>query len=78
MKTRGKVIKDLKIYDPVPKPVMRVAGAERSQLLLESVNRKSLQEALEIIDQELREHSQGRISKTSRVRWLIERDPIAI
>ena len=78
MKTRGKVIKDLKIYDPVPKPVMRVASAERSQLLLESVNRKSLQEALEIIDQELREHSQGRISKTSRVRWLIERDPIAI
>lgn len=78
IKTRGIVIKDLKIYDPVPKPIMRVAGTERAQLLVESVNRKSLQEVLEIVDQELRQSSQGRISKTSRVRWLIERDPIAI
>lgn len=78
MKTRGIITKELKVYDPVPKPVMRVAGAERAQLLVESVNRKALQEALEMIDQELRQDSQGRISKTSRIRWLIERDPIAI
>lgn len=57
---------------------MRVAGSERAQLLIESTNRKALQEILEIIDQELRQGSQGRISKTSRVRWLIERDPIAV
>jgi primosomal protein N' (replication factor Y) len=78
MKTRGMVTKELKVYDPVPKPVMRVAGTERAQLLVESANRKALQEALEMIDQELRQDSQGRISKTSHIRWLIERDPITI
>ena len=78
MKIRGIVTKELKVYDPVPKPVMRIAGTERAQLLVESSNRKALQEALETIDQELRKDSQGRISKTLRIRWLIERDPIAI
>ena len=78
MKSRGMISKELKVYDPVPKPVMRVAGSERAQLLIESPNRKTLQEALEIVDQDLRQDSQGRISKISRIRWLIERDPIAI
>jgi primosomal protein N' (replication factor Y) len=78
IKSRGIISRELKVYDPVPKPVMRVAGAERAQLLIESGNRKALQEALEIIDQELRQESTGRISKTSRIRWLVERDPIAI
>ncbi len=78
IKNRGMITKELKVYDPVPKPVMRVAGSERAQLVVESVNRKALQEALEIIDQDLRQDSQGRITKTSRIRWLIERDPIAI
>ncbi|MDO8714536.1 MAG: primosomal protein N' [Polynucleobacter sp.] len=78
MKSRGMISKELKVYDPVPKPVMRVAGSERAQLLIESPNRKTLQEALEIVDQGLRQDSQGRISKISRIRWLIERDPIAI
>ena len=78
IKSRGMISRELKVYDPVPKPVMRVAGAERAQLLIESGNRKTLQEALEIIDQELRQESTGRISKTSRIRWLVERDPIAI
>lgn len=78
MKSRGMITKELKVYDPVPKPVMRVAGSERAQLLIESGNRKALQEALEMIDQELRQESAGRISKTSRIRWLVERDPIAI
>ena len=78
MKSRGMITKELKVYDPVPKPVMRVAGSERAQLLIESGNRKALQEALEMIDQELRQDSAGRISKTSRIRWLVERDPISI
>lgn len=78
MRSRGIITRELKAYDPVPKPVMRVAGSERAQLLIESVNRKALQEALEIIDQELRQDSIGRISKVSRIRWLVERDPIAI
>jgi primosomal protein N' (replication factor Y) len=78
MKSKGMISKHLRTYDPVPKPVMRVAGTERAQLLIESMNRKALQEALEQIDQDLRQDSQGRISKTSRIRWLIERDPISI
>jgi primosomal protein N' (replication factor Y) len=78
MKSRGMITKELKVYDPVPKPVMRVAGSERAQLLIESGNRKALQDALEMIDQELRQGSTGRISKASRIRWLVERDPIAI
>jgi primosomal protein N' (replication factor Y) len=78
LKARSLIAKELRVYDPVPKPVMRVAGSERAQLVIESINRKALQEILEIIDQELRQVSQGRITKASRVRWLIERDPIAI
>ena len=78
LKARTSITKALRVYDPVPKPVMRVAGSERAQLLIESTNRKALQEILEIVDQELRQDSQGRISNRSRVRWLIERDPIAI
>ena len=75
---RGLFHKGVKIYDPVPKTIIRVAGSERAQLLIESNSRKYLQELLEAIDQLLRQDSQGRISKASRIRWLIERDPIAI
>ena len=78
LKTQSSISSALRVYDPVPKAVMRVAGSERAQLLIESNSRKRLQEALEIVDRELRENSQGRISKATRVRWLIERDPIAI
>ena len=78
LKSQGFMTKELKVYDPVPKAVMRVAGSERAQLVIESSNRKMLQEALEFVDQDLRRDSQGRISKTTRIRWLIERDPIAI
>ncbi len=78
LKNQGLLSKALRVYDPVPKAVMRVAGSERAQLVIESESRKLLQEVLEIIDRDLRGDSQGRISKTSRIRWLIERDPIAI
>jgi primosomal protein N' (replication factor Y) (superfamily II helicase) len=76
--SKGLVGKGLKVYDPVPKAVMRVAGTERAQLLIESGDRRQLQEILEAIDQDLRSHSQGRISKGENIRWLIERDPISI
>jgi primosomal protein N' (replication factor Y) len=78
LKSEGHISPGLRVYDPVPKAVMRVAGTERAQLLIESDSRKQLQEILEVMDRWLRENSQGRISKTARVRWLIERDPIAI
>ena len=78
LRTQGHITKGLRVYDPVPKAVMRVAGSERAQLLVESDDRKNLQEILEAIDRYLRDHSQGRISKEGRIRWLIERDPISI
>ena len=78
LRAKGLIAPGLKVYDPVPKAVMRVAGTERAQLVIESENRKLLQEVLEAIDRDLREGSQGRISKIERIRWLIERDPIAI
>jgi len=74
----GLIGKGLKVYDPVPKAMMRVAGTERAQLLIESGDRKQLQEILERIDQDLRNQSQGRISKGDSIRWLIERDPISV
>ena len=78
LRAQGHISNGLKVYDPVPKAVMRVAGSERAQLLVESEDRKNLQDILEAIDRYLREKSQGRISKEGRIRWLIERDPISI
>ena len=78
LKAQGLISNGLRVYDPVPKAVMRVAGSERAQLLLESDDRKDLQEILEVIDRYLRDQSQGRISKDGRIRWLIERDPLSI
>ena len=75
---KSPIYKGLKVYDPVPKAVMRVAGTERAQLVIESGDRRQLQEALEVIDQDLRSQSQGRMSKGENIRWLIERDPISI
>ncbi|BDT76223.1 primosomal protein N' [Polynucleobacter yangtzensis] len=78
LKSSDLIAKGLRVYDPVPKAMMRVAGLERAQLLVESDDRKNLQEILEAMDRYLRENSQGRISKEGRIRWLIERDPISI
>lgn len=78
LKDKGLIGPGLKAYDPVPRSMMRVAGVERAQLLIESEDRKRLQIVLEVIDGDLRSLSQGRISKGDRVRWLIERDPLSI
>ena len=68
----------VRMYDPVPKTIVRISSMERAQLVVESDSRKNLQHALAQFDQVLRGVSQGRISNGSRVRWLIERDPILI
>jgi primosomal protein N' (replication factor Y) len=68
----------IRVYDPVPKAIVRVSSMERAQLVIESDSRKNLQQALTQFDQILRGLSQGRISVGSRVRWLIERDPLLI
>jgi len=78
LRASGLISKGLRVYDPVPKAIMRVAGSERAQLLIESDDRKNLQEILELTDRYLRDHSQGRISKEGHIRWLIERDPTSI
>ena len=78
LKAAGLISKGLRVYDPVPRAMMRVAGSERAQLLIESDDRKNLQEILEVTDRYLRDHSQGRISKEGHIRWLIERDPTSI
>jgi len=78
LRAAGMITQGMKVYDPVPKAMMRIAGTERAQLVIESENRKVLQELLEALDRDLRENSQGRISKGERIRWLIERDPISI
>jgi primosomal protein N' (replication factor Y) len=78
LKDGGLIGPGLKAYDPVPRSMMRVAGVERAQLLIESADRKRLQTALEAIDSDLRSRSQGRMSKEDRIRWLIERDPVSI
>jgi primosomal protein N' (replication factor Y) len=68
----------VRMYDPVPKTIVRVSSMERAQLVIESDSRKNLQQALTQVDQVMRGLSQGRISVGSRVRWLIERDPLLI
>ena len=78
LKARGLIASRLRVYDPVPKSMVRVAGVERAQLVVESDDRRQLQDVLEAIDLDLRDGSQGRISKVERIRWLIERDPISI
>lgn len=81
---RGHMGQGVRVYDPVPRSMVKVAGVERAQLVVESDDRKQLQEVLDAINLDLREISQGRISKGGKdskegqVRWLIERDPISI
>ncbi|MFM1806980.1 MAG: primosomal protein [Pseudomonadota bacterium] len=60
--------------DVVPKTMVRLAGKERAQILMECVNRQSLQCALEIFQQALAEQN----TKRKGVGWYIERDPVQI
>ena len=78
LQAEGYTNKGLQVYDPVPRSMVKIAGSERAQLVVESNDRRTLQDALEWMDRDLREISQGRISKGNQVRWLIERDPISI
>lgn len=63
---------DVRIYDPVPLQIVRVANVERAQLLLESNSRASLHglvyEILPQIDN----------IKSSKIRYHIEVDPLSI
>ena len=59
---------DVRVFDPVPMALQRLAGAERAQLLVEADRRGPLQAFL-------RAWLEGLRAKRSRIRWQIEVDP---
>ena len=59
---------DVRVFDPVPMALQKLAGAERAQLLVESDRRGPLQSFL-------RAWLEGLRAKRSRIRWQIEVDP---
>ena len=60
--------------DVVPKAMVRLAGQERAQILIESTNRQALQKALEAFQDVLTAQNK----KRKGVGWYIERDPIML
>jgi len=67
----GVVAGEVRIFDPVPMPLERLAGLERAQLLLESASRRALQQCLGPWLAALRAlGTQG-----ARARWHLEVDP---
>lgn len=67
---RGEVMatESVRLYDPVPMSLMRLANVERAQLLVEADSRPELQVFLRAWLAELR-------AEKSRVRWSVEVDP---
>lgn len=64
----------VRVYDPVPMPLERLAGVERAQLLLDSASRRALQQALGDWLEQLRAIK----SDGARARWQLEVDPLEI
>jgi len=62
------------LSDVIPRAMMRIAGKERAQMLVESENRQDLQKSIEILQHYLTEAH----TKRKGVGWYIERDPISI
>ncbi|MFM8153993.1 MAG: primosomal protein N', partial [Polynucleobacter victoriensis] len=62
------------LSDVIPRAMVRVAGKERAQVLIESGNRQSLQLAIQVMQHYLTEQN----TKRKGVGWYIERDPILI
>jgi primosomal protein N' (replication factor Y) len=61
----------VRVYDPVPMPLVRLAGRERAQLLVESASRKALHA---FVDAWLARLGEVR----TPVRWQLEIDPLEI
>jgi primosomal protein N' (replication factor Y) len=59
---------DVRVFDPVPMALQRLAGVERAQLLVEADHRGPLQAFL-------RTWIDGLRAKRSRIRWQVEVDP---
>ena len=62
------------LSDVIPRAMMRIAGKERAQMLVESESRQDLQKSIEILQHYLTEAH----TKRKGVGWYIERDPISI
>ncbi len=60
----------ISVYDPVPAGMMRLAGRERAQLLVQSLSRNRLQRFLTLWRSRLAE------KKASTARWSIDVDPL--
>jgi primosomal protein N' (replication factor Y) len=58
------------LYDPVPAAMMRRAGRERAQLLVQSANRAALQRFLAAW------HAQLAAVPVRRTRWSLDVDPL--
>lgn len=65
---------NVSMSDVVPRAMMRIAGKERAQMLVESPTRQGLQLALELLQSVLLDQN----TKRKGVGWYIERDPIQI
>jgi primosomal protein N' (replication factor Y) len=63
---------DVQIFDPVPALLVRLAGRERAQLLVQSDSRTSLQAFLRAWRARLAQ------AKTSPARWALEVDPLEL
>lgn len=60
----------IELYGPVPAPMERKAGKYRGQLLIQSMNRKSLHQSISALIRDVETNKQ-----TTRVRWSIDIDP---
>jgi len=72
-RARATLIEGVRLYDPVPLRVVRVAGVERAQLLVESPHRTALQRCLQDWSPHL-----FALARERRVRWHLEVDPLEI
>ena len=66
-------VEQLRLYDPVPLRIVRVANVERAQLLVESDHRPSLQAFLRAWCFELQA-----LGRSHKVKWVLEVDPLEI
>ena len=62
------------LSDVIPRAMVRIAGKERAQMLVESESRQDLQKSIEILQHYLTEAH----TKRKGVGWYIERDPVSI
>jgi len=62
------------LSDVIPRAMVRIAGKERAQMLVESESRQDLQKSIEILQHYLTEAH----TKRKGCGWYIERDPISI